>query len=150
MPSGWLSFTRAYAEVEVAELQALDDAANLLFGLPLTKSHRLTGNGSRVTISASKAPSRDDHAPLLSVVRRSKLAGGAAKKVKRASEQTPDFRHRGKTSGGGHFQGASIFWEKQALLATVFRLISDPSPRPRSGDEVAAEAGRSAALKHDQ
>ena len=51
-----------------------------------------------------------------------KTRRGAAKKVKRASEQTPDFRHRGKTSGGGHFQGASIFGEKQALLPTVFGL----------------------------
>ena len=51
-----------------------------------------------------------------------KTRRGAAKKVKTASEQTPDFRHRGKTSGGGHFQGASILSENQALLALVFRL----------------------------
>ena len=62
--------TRVHAHVEVAELQVLQAAANLLFGLPLTLSHRLTGNGSRVTTSEQEPPSRDDHAPLLSVVRR--------------------------------------------------------------------------------
>jgi hypothetical protein len=51
-----------------------------------------------------------------------KTRRGAAKKVKRASEQTPDFRHRGKTSGGGHFQGASIFREMQAFFPSVSRL----------------------------
>ena len=51
-----------------------------------------------------------------------KTRRGAAKKVKRASEQTPDFRHRGKTSGGGHFQGASVFREMQAFFPSVSRL----------------------------
>ena len=52
-----------------------------------------------------------------------KTRRGAAKKVKTASEQTPDFRHRGKTSGGGHFQGASVFREMQAFFPSVSRLI---------------------------
>jgi hypothetical protein len=51
-----------------------------------------------------------------------KTRRGAAKKVKTASEQTPDFRHRGKTSGGGHFQGASVFREMQAFFPSVSRL----------------------------
>ena len=42
----------------------------------------------------------------------------------RADSRLPPSRcSRGKTSGGGHFQGASIFWEKQALFPSVSRLI---------------------------
>ena len=79
-----------------------------------------------------------------------KTRRGAAKKVKRASEQTPDFRHRGKTSGGGHFQGASVFREMQALLALVFRLTGrEPriaARRPRTLPPARRHAQRAGLL----
>eukprot|EP00966_Prymnesium_polylepis_P118195 2732636-Prymnesium_polylepis.1 len=58
-----------------------------------------------------------------------KTRRGAAKKVKTASEHTPDFRHRGKTSGGGHFQGASVLREMQAFFPSVSRLNSSTARR---------------------
>ena len=51
--------------------------------------------------------------------------GEKGEKGVRADSRLPPSRcSRGKTSGGGHFQGPPLFWEKQALLATVFRLTS--------------------------
>ena len=75
-----------------------------------------------------------------------KTRRGAAKKVKRASEQTPDFRHRGKTSGGGHFQGASVFREMQAFFPSVSRLTSARDLRGTSSTPARGPPPPTAAL----